>query len=94
MSWFTFTNYRQPGPGAMSHGLAAYRLPVDSATGLGVPNGSLEVTSRPVFKNAADVPTDGLGGLQNGQFYFQALTNLDTDGVATQDPSYDLGDGE
>ena len=89
MAWFSYIKARQPGPGVMAYGLAAQRLPVDSAVGLGVLHGSFRITEQPGFMPNAIVPVDGLGGLQSGQVYMQGLTDLDTDGVVTSDPEDD-----
>jgi hypothetical protein len=85
--WFSYLKGRLPGPGVMAYGLAAQRLPIDSAVGLGVLHGSMAITQRPGFLANATVPVDGLGGLQAGQTYMQGLDDLDADGVATTDPS-------
>jgi hypothetical protein len=92
MAWFSYIKARQPGPGVMAYGLAAQRLPVDSAVGLGSLHGSFQITERPQFMGAFLVPIDGLGGLQAGQTYMQGLADLDADGVVTTDPDEDMDD--
>jgi hypothetical protein len=86
MAWFAYTKGRLPGPGVMAYGLAAQRLPVDSAVGLGVLHGSLRVTQAPLFVQNAVVPVDGVGGLQAGQTYMQGLADLDATGSYSTEP--------